>query len=215
MRNEVGTPRRKYQVENYAQLEDMELIQLSVDNRDQRAFQEIYRRHSPAILRRLYRLIGDAALVEDALQQVFLEAHRSFKNFRGNGKLSSWLHRIAERVALKQFRNQWRSRNLVERLGLYDIKPLTISVDQEKNYLKGEIQEWMTAHLNRLPPEQRWVVLLCDLEGATTDEVAEKLNIPRGTVASRLHHARKKLRKMLEKELKRQGLTRGDIMDVT
>lgn len=193
---------------------DQELIQRAQAG-DDRAFQKIYRRHAPAMLRRLHRLTNDASLAEDGLQRVFLEAHRSLANYRGEGSLAGWLHRITERIAIRLFETQWRSRTIRQRLGFHNETLQMQHKNQEKALIQKEIQEWMHTFIERLPPSQRGVLLLCDLEGKQTDEVAQTLDIPRGTVASRLHHARKKVRQMIERELKRQGLSWGDVIDAS
>lgn len=192
---------------------DEELVRRVVEQNDEQAFQLIYQRYASAILRRLYRLLSDASLAEDALQQVFLEAYRSLSQFRAEGTLQSWLHRIAGRMAQRIFHRQWRSRSLLERLGWFNKQPLPdLMARQETGYLQHEVKQWVRQCVDRLTPEHRVVVLLCDLEGETTDEVAEQLGLPRGTVASRLFHARKKIRKMVEHELRHQGLSWGEII---
>ena len=194
--------------------EEMEWISLIVEKGDHRAFQKLYERHAPAIFRRLYRLIGDKTQAEDASQQVFLEAHRSLHNFRGEGNLSSWLHRIAGRVAVQTYKKQWRSRSLIERLGLFQksVSPQHFG-NQEAAYIRQEIQKWTRHFVDRLAPEKRSVLMFCDFEGMTLEEVGEQLGIPKGTVASRLHHARNQIKGMVERELKRQGLSWGEIID--
>ncbi|HAA54154.1 MAG TPA: hypothetical protein DCE42_05330 [Myxococcales bacterium] len=195
-------------------VEDQELIDAILATSDQGAFQNLYRRHSPAILRRLHRLIGDPHQAEDALQQVFLEAHKSLAHYRGDGNFSSWLHKIAERVAMKVYKRQWKSRTVKEKLGFYDTSPLPSGQQsQETTYAKQEIWQWMKQILDRISPEHRTVLMLCDLEGKTIDHIAESLSLPRGTVASRLHHARKKVKHIADKELVKQGLSWGDVFD--
>ena len=76
----------------------------------------MYRAYAPSLLRRLMQWLGDAEQAEDCLQQVFLEALRSMERYRGEGKLISWLHRIATHVVMDLFRQRKRWKALLERV---------------------------------------------------------------------------------------------------
>lgn len=192
---------------------DMELVDLCTETQDERAYAVLYQRYAPELLRRLRRLLGERERVEDSLQQVFLQAFRHLSSYRGERPLIGWLHRIAERVVYDQYKKQWRSRTLLEKLGLQSSVPSIPQVDPERCLARQQLQVWIQLLLSRLSPKKRWVLTLCLLEGQTIEEVALQMEIPSGTVASRLFHARKELLTMMEKELAQQNLSWEDVSD--
>lgn len=192
--------------------EDTELVE-RIKRGDERAFRDMYRTYSPLILRRLVRWIGDTQQAEDCLQQVFLEALRSIEKYRGDGKLGSWLNRIATHVVMDMFRQKKRLRSLMERVipeqeaGTFEEMPAV----PEALFLKHETRELVHTVLNKLSPQKRIAILLCDLEGQPLEEAAAQMGVPVGTVGSRLYHGRREFQKLAQSELKRQGLSIEDL----
>lgn len=171
----------------------------------------LYNRYAPMLLRRLYRFLGNERDAEDALQQVFLEAFRSLQNFRGEGPLGGWLNRITTHVAMDFLRKRNRWRALVEDVSLpkqhnHDaMSPLPDAL-----FLKEETKQLVWQLVSRLGPKKRMAVMICDLEGKTIEQAAEELNIPEGTMISRLYHGRRELMTLLQNESKQQDIPLGD-----
>ena len=157
------------------------------------AFEVLVRRHQKAIFNLLYRMLGDYDEAAEISQEAFLSAYRSIGQFRGDANFSTWLYRIALNHASTRRRNlsKWQQRTVpietTEAISERDIDPAD-SVEQR------EIQEQVQEALNRLEPDDAAIILLKDLQDAPYEEVARVLNVPVGTVKSRLHRARQALK---------------------
>lgn len=178
------------------------------------AFAQLYDACAPALLRRLTRMTGSVDHAEDCLQQVFTEALRALPNYRGQGRLEAWLERIATHTAMGWYRKKYRWRSLVEQV-VEQVTPERIEPEQaplpEQLFMHEEMKTVVWQLLDRLSPRKRMALTLCDLEGHTIEEAAAQLDIPVGTAASRLFHARQEFRKIALAELRRQGLDVGDL----
>lgn len=181
--------------------------------REKKSFDELYSMYAPSLLRRLYRLTGNPIDAEDCLQQVFTEVLESIHQYRGEGVLGAWINRIATNVAIGMFRKKSRWQSLKERIWS---EPQSITNESyalpERLFLKKESQDMVHTLLEKLSPNKRMAILLCDIEGWTQEEAAKHLQIPLGTLVSRVYHGRKELRSFLERESQRQGLSIEDIL---
>ena len=154
------------------------------------------------------RLARDPAQAEDLVQEVALKAYRSFKDLRSHERFRAWLFTILHNTARNLFRDA--SRRVpsidVELDTLLDdpllAEPLNESPEQQ--LLQACLPEQLEEGLNALPQAQRTVLWLVDVQEFTLAEVAEMLDIPLGTVASRLHRAHRALRAYLD-----QGAQQG------
>lgn len=181
--------------------------------RDRKAFDDMYQQFAPRLLRRLHRLTGSAQDAEDCLQQVFAEAMESMESFRGEGSLGAWLNRIATNIAMNLYRKRSRFRSFTERL--WEVVPLNSSPSEalpDTLFLKEESRVWVRMLLERVSPQKRMALTLCDLEGWTQEDAAHHLGVPLGTLVSRLYHGRREFRRNLERECVRQGLSIEDIL---
>lgn len=156
---------------------------------EREAFEQTVLQHYQSVARQLYLLCGDFDTAADLTQETFVEAWRSLPAFRGESSLRTWLHTIAVRV-WHRTRVQRPQRN---------IEPQPASpVDSPENALEQVLQvETLTCALRRLPDTQREVLVLCYRQEMSHAEVARALNIPVGTVKSRLHEGLKHLRRLL------------------
>lgn len=157
------------------------------------AFEVLVRRHQKAIFNLLYRMLGDYDEAAEISQEAFLSAYRSIGQFRGDSNFSTWLYRIALNHASTRRRNlsKWQQRTVpietTEAVSERDIDPAE-SIEQR------EIQEQVQEALNKLEPDDAAIILLKDLQDAPYEEVARVLDVPVGTVKSRLHRARQALK---------------------
>ncbi len=142
----------------------------------------------------------------DIVQEVFLKVHQNIKNFRGDSGLSTWLHRITVNQSLNLQRKwkrrlKWRHQPLEKDEG-GDYPELGDNQENpETLYHKGELEKALQEGLNELPETSRTVFVLREIEGLSYDEIAEVLNINKGTVKSRLFLARQKLKERLSEYL--------------
>lgn len=197
--------------------EDMELVRLVIQ-KNKRASQQFYDAYAPMLLRRIYRMIGHGPGrdkdAEDALQQVFLEAFRSLPNYQGTGPLGGWLNKIAAHVVMGAIRKQSRLRTLIEQVQMSVQGTVGEEPPLPDQWLaKTEVKHLLWELVQKLPPRKRVAVIMCDLEGHATEHAAQELDIPHGTLISRLYHGRKALRQLLEQESRKQGLNLTEWLD--
>ena len=173
---------------------------------DERACEELVRRHGGrmlAVARRFLRTEDDSA---DAVQDAFLAAFRSLDGFEGNSALGTWLHRIVVNVCLMRLRARSRSREvrIDDLLPTFDASghhshPVRTWEDQGLARLsRDESRAQVRACIDRLPEPYREVLLLRDIEELDTEQTARHLGINPGAVKTRLHRARQALRTLLE-----------------
>lgn len=181
--------------------------------REPQALREFYDRYATGLLRRLLRMLGDSQQAKDVLQQVFVEALESLPHYRGEGVLGAWLNRIATHVAMDSFRRQGRFRAFWEKwspqMSESSVPPVEIP---EEAFQREEMRSLVWKLLGQLAPKKRMSLVLCDMEGLSLLEASEQMGIPPGTVSSRLHHARRELRDLLERECKKSGLPLRDLI---
>ena len=139
----------------------------------------------------VYRLAVRMAGLQDAAdvtQQVFLQAFRSIDQFRGGSRFETWLYRLAVNESLQHLRRKrrWRHHEL-------DWEPM----DETHQGGDAERKELLERALARIDPELRSIFLLREVEGLSYQEIAEAIDIPEGTVGSRLNRARRELRRHL------------------
>jgi RNA polymerase sigma-70 factor (ECF subfamily) len=160
--------------------------------------------HLDALFRTALRLCqGHEADAEDLLQDTALRAFNSYSQLREPSAARAWLFAILSRTHLNRVRTWRRRAELVStdlddpsfEAALADWTPLPSPAD---NVETRQLGEQLTRALDGLAPELRGVILLVDVEGFTQREVAGMLEIPEGTVASRLFRARRQLRTALE-----------------
>ena len=162
---------------------------------DHGAFHEIVDHYEGRLRVLAYQLLRDADQMNDVLQDTFVKAWGGLPEFRGEAALGTWLYRICYRICLDQLRRQ-RVRPAVEELA-------DEPADTTNDYDSLALREQVSAALGRLPAEQRAVLLLVDREGYDYGMVAEALEVPVGTVASRLSLARAAMRRLLGPELRK------------
>lgn len=160
-------------------------------------WEEIVREHSARVYRLAYRLTGNRYDAEDLTQEVFVRVFRSLSTYTP-GTFEGWLHRITTNLFLDQARRKQRIR--MDAMGEEgDRYPAADGREApERAFEHGNLDVDVQAALDALPPEYRAAVVLCDIEGLSYEEIAVTLGIKLGTVRSRIHRARARLRVSLE-----------------
>lgn len=154
--------------------------------RDETAFELLVWRHGGLVMGVCRRMLRDEHLAEDAFQATFLILARKAGAVRGS--LAGWLHQVARRVCLKARKKNPIPRELgSDREAACDADPL----------LSSELRTVLDYEISRLPEKPRLAVVLCYLQGRSTEDTAKLLGIPRGTVLSRLSSAREHLQRAL------------------
>jgi RNA polymerase sigma-70 factor (ECF subfamily) len=151
------------------------------------AFTELVRRYERRVRAVLARLLDDTRDIEEAAQDVFLQAWRRLDSFRGDAAVFTWLYRIAVNEALQRRRTRRpQPAELDER-----------DVSSEEDPEVREAGRFLLAQIRRLPFEYRAPVVLRDLEGLSNEEVADLLGLSLAAVKSRLHRGRMRIRAAL------------------
>lgn len=176
-------------------LDDAQLLRRFQSDRDETAFTAIVQRYGAMVWALCVRRLGETSEAEDAFQATFLVLVRKASSLRGPELLGPWLHGVAYRTALK-VRGQ-RARQALREAPLSD-QAATERPEQVWCDLRPVIDE----EVNRLPEKYRRPVVLCYLQGLSSDEAAQRLGCARGTVFSRLARARD----LLRRRLARRGL---------
>jgi RNA polymerase sigma-70 factor (ECF subfamily) len=169
---------------------------------DADAFGEIVNRWERRIFALAYGMLGREEDARDATQETFISAFRNLRNFRGEAKVSSWLHRIAVNQCIsKQRRAKVRGETPLEDENESEGASFFASA-KESPAVEAESRErtiTVRRAVNALPPELKQVIVMKEFEELTFQEIAEVLELPLSTVKSRLYTALKQLRLRLEK----------------
>jgi RNA polymerase sigma-70 factor (ECF subfamily) len=181
---------------------DEVLIQL-FKNGDRSAFSELIDRHQHRVYSLCYRWMGNQQVAEEVAQEVFVSLFRSLERFRGDAKFSTWLYR----VTVNHCKNQklYRQRRAHGRHESLDSAPEDGFVRQiespnrgaDAGILKTEAERVLQDGLAALDEDHRQIILLRDLEDLSYEEISALLDLPKGTVKSRLHRARAELARQL------------------
>ncbi len=175
---------------------DGQLLECFIARRDEVAFAALVRRHGPMVLGVCRRVIGNPDDADDAFQATFLVLVRKASSVRPRQAVGNWLYGVAFRTALRVRGRVARQR--ARETSLPELAPAA----SEAEKFSPEEHSLLHAELSRLSEKYRLPVVLCELEGRSRREVAGQLNIPEGTLSSRLAAARK----MLAQRLARRGV---------
>jgi RNA polymerase sigma-70 factor (ECF subfamily) len=167
---------------------------------DASAFEVLVRRHERPVYRLALRMLGNREEAEDVTQEALLSLHRHGHRFRRESRFSTFVYRVAANAALNRRRTLGRSRArerlLAERHGAGFDTPATPR-DPDDAAVGAQTQARVQAALQELPPDLRLAVVLYDIEGLAYGDIARVLEVPEGTVKSRIHRARNALRERL------------------
>lgn len=178
---------------------------------DTEAFEPLVRRYEQRLFGYFLNATADAATAADLAQETFVRVFRAAPRYRESGRFEAWLFRIAANLA----KSDARRRVLRQRLFVPENPdpeapaPATDAPgadDPERSARASEVREALRRALPRVPPVFREAVLLRDVEGWSYREIAEMLGTEEGTVKSRAHRGRRRLRELLSPEL-RSALT--------
>jgi RNA polymerase sigma-70 factor (ECF subfamily) len=178
-----------------ADLSDAECVR-RLQQGETEAFAVLVERHQKTIFNLLYRMLGDYDDAAEVSQEAFLSAYRSIKSFRGDASFSTWLYRIAVNHANTRRKSValWQQRTA----RLESLEPASDGDSDPADALeRKEMRERVQAALNGLEAEDATIILLRDLQDVPYEAVADILDVPIGTVKSRLHRARRALKARL------------------
>jgi len=185
----------------FESLDDLSLVETCRGGQTE-AFGALVRRYQDRLYSTVLRLVGSSEDAEDVLQDAFVRAFERLDQFHGDSSFYTWIHRIAVNLALSGYRRR-RVRVSLKRSRMWSApvssEPADLSpeADPTISLERAERERIIEDALDCLGPEHRAVVILKDFDGHRYEEISAILDIPVGTVRSRLHRARCELRELL------------------
>jgi RNA polymerase sigma-70 factor (ECF subfamily) len=156
------------------------------------SFDQVLRRREAQVLRTAFRILGNWADAEDVAQEAFLRLHRHGLGFEHDAALGAWLYRVTVNLCIDWGRKSRPSKELPDNLSRPAVAELGLIREQQKQRLM--------AALAKLPVKERAAVVLREIEGLSTAEVAAALGVKEGTVRSQIFSAMARLRAILSGE---------------
>ena len=182
--------------ESYSRADETELLRASLDG-DRMAFGEIVNRYRKMVARTIRGMLGDTVFTEDLGQEVFVKLYHSLSEFRGESKLATYIQKIAVNLTLNEIKRRKRFLSMFTQKGSDEMYEMEVA--DENNEDKREAKEIVGKALMGLDPKFRIIVTMRMLQGYSTKETAEILDLPLGTVLSRLSRAQEQLKEILQK----------------
>ena len=170
---------------------------------DKKAFRKLVERHQRRAFAIAIGLVRDESDANEIVQEAFLRVYRGLEAFEGSSSFFTWLYRIVSNLAIDVMRKPSRRESeSLDPARLEDgiDQPLVSRIDgadPQDVVRRGEIRVRIEAALSDLPPYHRGVILMREVEGMSYEEMAEAMGVSKGTIMSRLFHARRKLQRAL------------------
>ena len=175
-------------------------------NGDHEAFRVLVERYQGRAYRLAARILVDPDQARDAVQDGFLKAYRSLDKFEGRSGFYTWLYRLIFNLCIDMKRRDRSGRHVewddeVAREVASGVpgapEPESGEFEPARELARGELRDALTKAIDALPDDAKRTLLLREVDGLSYAEIAESLGIPKGTVMSRLHHARRRVRELL------------------
>lgn len=186
---------------------------------DKKAKDELFEReflpHIDALYNFAYHLTYDEEDANDLVQETYLKAYRFIESYEQGTNAKAWLFKILKNAFINEYRRKTKEPNRIdyEEIATYhdqeDTKFVGV-IDMRQEIFQGMVGDEVTRAINSLPVDFRTVILLCDVEEFTYEEIAKIINIPIGTVRSRLHRARNMLKEKLREYARSLGYRETD-----
>ncbi len=171
---------------------------------DKAAFRELVERHQRRAFAIAIGLVRDENDAREIVQEAFLRVYRSVDRFQGGSSFFTWLYRIVTNLAIDLMRKPARREaelfdnpTVAEDADAFPFVSRIDGADPLDVVRRGEIAERIQEALDALPPYHRSVILMREIEGMSYQEMAEAMEVSKGTIMSRLFHARQKLQRAL------------------
>jgi RNA polymerase sigma-70 factor, ECF subfamily len=185
-------------------LDDKELIHATLRG-DSVAFDGLVRKYQDRLLSAVAHVSGSRVEAEDVVQEAFVQAYLKLPSFAGGSSFYTWLYRIALNGAISRRRKRRGGASIEQTRDLAGNEPADTTEPAEDRLLRRERAAQVRRALSELPDEFRVVLVLREMEGCDYDTIAQILELPIGTVRSRLHRARLQLKEQLIAALEDRG----------
>lgn len=188
-------------------MEERILVEKS-KNRDEEAFGALVTKYRTKVFNLAYSFTRDRETADDLAQEVFIKVYYALDKFQFKSRFGTWLYRIAVNHVKDHLRKHGREKHLsFEALGREPAHPDDEVQKREKAQESTERKRILYESLRTLPKKYQVILTLRDIQGHSYEEIAEILKLSPGTVDSRLHRARKILRKKIAPLFSREGVT--------
>jgi len=186
------------------ELDDQELVTRSRAG-DAQAFRSLVVRYQRKVYAVALGIVRDPDLAWDVAQEAFVRVHQHLAEFKGESAFSTWVFRIASHLSIDSVRRErTRAKDDLEETdeaalaeGGDGILATALGTNPQESALRRELMDKIGEALERLPEKHRTILVLREVEGLSYEELAERLGIQKGTVMSRLFHARRKMQALL------------------
>jgi RNA polymerase sigma-70 factor (ECF subfamily) len=188
----LGKPERRHLDES-----DETLLRL-VSRKDVRAYELLYDRHAQTVYNLLMRIVRDAAIAEELLQEIFWQMWQKADQYDGSGSGAGWLYRMARNKALDQLRHQRaRPQAAPVEIETFERSPRFFTSSAESEVEQSWRRQQVLQALDTLPAEQRLCLELAYFDGMSQREIAERTSTPLGTIKTRMRIGMEKLERVL------------------
>jgi RNA polymerase sigma-70 factor (ECF subfamily) len=182
--------------DRYRKAEESYLMEASLRG-DKSAFGEIVNRYQKMVARTVKGMLGDTVYAEDIGQEVFIKLYYSLSDFRGEAKLSTYIQKIAVNLTLNEIKRRKRFFSTFSQAGNHEMHEFDVAGHDDEE--RRDAKELVNKALQKMEPKFRVILTMRMLQGYSTKETAEILNLPMGTVLSRLSRAQEQIKNILEK----------------
>ncbi len=184
---------------------------INTKNQKDKLFEEEFFPIADDLYNFAYHLTYEEESAHDLVQETFMKAYRFIDSYEKGTNAKAWLFRILKNGFINEYRKKSKQptradfEDVINYHDSEEAKANDVSVDFRQDVFQGIIGDEVTKAINELPADFRLVILLCDIEGFTYEEIAKIVDIPIGTVRSRLHRARNLLKEKLKGYAKNLG----------
>lgn len=199
-----GTPSTGHG-ERAGETDDLALVRRA-QNGDRAAFRKLYDLYHRRVYQMAVAMLRSHQDASDVVQEAFVRVHRHLPDFQGNSSFYTWLYRISLNLTYDQLRRRKTQRQVdyddtvgraEEGADPTHLTPVIDGADPGRTASRKELAAKIQAALTTLPEHHRQVILLREVEGLSYEEIAKVMNVPKGTIMSRLFHARRKMQRAL------------------
>jgi RNA polymerase sigma-70 factor, ECF subfamily len=166
---------------------------------DQQAWEQIVRQHWRKVFNVAYKFVGSHEQAEDLTQDIFLKIFRSLDTFDRRANFQTWLISVSRNLCIDHYRSVRKERQTIDRdITSDDLSPVSATASPLATLENRDLAAMLRQALSALPPSLRTAVLLRDLQELSYLEIAERLQLPEGTVKSRINRGRKELARQIQ-----------------
>jgi RNA polymerase sigma-70 factor, ECF subfamily len=185
--------------------DDLALVRRAQEG-DRAAFRKLFDLYHRRVYQMAVAMLRHPQDAHDVVQEAFVRVHRHLPDFQGNSSFYTWLYRISMNLVYDQLRRRKAQRavDFDDTIGRVEdggdtsnLTPVIDGADPGRSHARKELASEIQAALATLPEHHRQVILLREVEGLSYEEIAKIMNVPKGTIMSRLFHARRKMQRAL------------------